>query len=351
MRDRILISAENVDLWDQLEAIQRMDPAASAGIDGVVYGREPKTRDEPISGFIGSGYEEIHEVQPGFCVYFTDAVVAQDWRLTARSAKHVLRLRLAFSGEAGYTARERRLRDEGAQCSFIILPPGEPLTATFRGGIAYRFCALSLSREYLYETLALENEDFPPALASHWSRLETGMGQFMASKAALNQASRFFNIRLSRAWHDLTVRTLALDLLRMLFQDWRTGRGQVLTSIRITASERAKLVKIRDQIDANPAARITLAALSGRYKLNRNKLHFGFRQSFGISIHEYQTERRMHAALQLLKNTDMPISDVGAQVGYEEPTNFTASFKKHFAALPREVRRHKDGSQNGAKTL
>jgi AraC-like DNA-binding protein len=336
---------------DKLDAIQRIDPAASGGIEGVVYGRQPKTRDQPITGFVVSGYEEVHEVEPGFCVHFTDALVAQDWRLTARNLNHVLRLRLAFSGEAGYAARETRVRDEGAQCSFMILPPGEPLTVTIRGGSAYRFCSLSLSREYLCKTLALDDCDFPPVLTSHWSRLETGMGHFTASKASLNQASRFFNIRLSRTWHDLTVRTLALDLLRMLFQDWRSARTHVLTSIRITPPERAKLLKIRDQIDANPAARITLAALSGRHKLSRNKLHFGFKQSFGISIHEYQTERRMQAALQLLKTTDIPISDIGAQVGYEEPTNFTASFKKHFAALPREVRTDKDGGKNGEKTL
>jgi AraC family transcriptional regulator, transcriptional activator of the genes for pyochelin and ferripyochelin receptors len=350
MADRILISSEDPDLWDKLDAIQKIDPAVSGGIEGVVYGRQAISRNQPISGFLGSGYEEIHEVEPGFCVHFTDAMVAQDWRLTAKSLKHVLRLRLAFSGEAGYMARETRVRDEGAQCSFIILPPGEPLTATFRGGVAYRFCSLSLSKDYLSKTLALEDSDFPPVLTSHWSRLETGMGHFTAAKASLNQASRFFNIRLGRAWHDLTVRTLALDLLRMLFQDWRSARDHVLTSIRLAPPERARLQRIREQIDANPAARITLAALSSRHRLNRNKLHFGFKQSFGISIHEYQTERRMQAALQLLETTDIPVSDVGAQVGYEEPTNFTASFKKHFAALPTEIRRRKGGNKNSAET-
>ena len=345
MGTRIFISSDDVDLWDKLEAIQRIDPSISGGIEGVVYGRQAMNRDQAISGFVGSGYEEVHEIDPGFCVHITDALVMRDWRLTARSLEHVLRLRVAFSGEAGYSAREAGVRDEGALCSFIILPPGEPLTATFRGGTAYRYCSLSLSKDYLLRTLALEESEVPAILTSHWSRREAGMGHFSASKGSLNQASRLFNIRLSRAWHDLTVRTLTLDLLRMLFQDWRSARTHMLTSIRITPPERAKLDRIRDQIDANPAARITLAALSSRHRLNRNKLHFGFKQSFGISIHECQTERRMQAALHLLKTTDIPISDIGAQVGYEEPTNFTASFKKHFAALPRDMRGPADGSQ------
>jgi len=81
------------------------------------------------------------------------------------------------------------------------------------------------------------------------------------------------------------------------------------------------------RLDAAPASRITLAAPSSRHKLNRDKLDLGFKQSFGISIHEYQTETRMQAALHLLRTTDIPISDIGARVGYEEPTNSTASFK------------------------
>jgi AraC-like DNA-binding protein len=67
-------------------------------------------------------------------------------------------------------------------------------------------------------------------------------------------------------------------------------------------------------------------------------LHYGFKQCFGISLHEYQTERRMHTALKLLQETRLPISDVAARVGFDEPTNFTAAFKRHFAVLPREAR-------------
>jgi transcriptional regulator GlxA family with amidase domain len=36
--------------------------------------------------------------------------------------------------------------------------------------------------------------------------------------------------------------------------------------------------------------------------------------------------------------TDLSIAQIAERTGYGEPTNFTAAFKKHFAALPREVR-------------
>jgi AraC-like DNA-binding protein len=184
--------------------------------------------------------------------------------------------------------------------------------------------------ELLEQTLAM--------LTTYWARKETVMGHFPASKASLTQASRFFNIRLSRAWHDLTVRTIALDLLRLLFQDWQSARPQARASIRITPAERSKLSKIREQLDLDPTAPVTIRALSAKSKMNRNKLHFGFKQQFGASIHEYQTELRMRAALQLLQTTDLPIGEIAERTGYPEPTNFTAAFKSQFASLPREMR-------------
>jgi AraC-like DNA-binding protein len=272
------------------------------------------------------------------CAHITDAVIDQDWRLTATGGDYSLRFRIAFAGEAGYEAPKSRVSDESARCSFIIRPPGEPVTASFKGGVAYRYCSLSMTQNYLRQELELAEEELPSILLSSWSRGETVMGHFPMSKSALTHAGRFFNMRYSRGWHKLAVRALALDLLRILMHDWQHARPESRMSIRITQPERARLLKIRDQIDADPAAPITLAALCTQARMNRNKLHFGFKQQFGASIHEYQTELRMRTAWRLLETTDLPIAAIAERTGYEEPTNFTAAFKKHFAVLPREVR-------------
>jgi AraC-like DNA-binding protein len=339
MATKVLLSAGDADLWSKLEQIQRIDPAISGGIESITQGRRLQTSAVPITMLFNSGYEEVHQIDTGFCAHITDAVIDQDWRLTSTSTDYTLRFRVAFAGEAGYFARESRVADANARCAYIVRPPGESLTANFKGGAAYRYCSLSLTQDYLRNVLELTDEELPAMLTTYWARRETVMGHFLVSKASLTQASRFFNIRLSRAWHDLTVRTIALDLLRMLFQDWQSARPQARTSIRITPGERSKLLRIREQIDADPAAPVTIRELSTKAKINRNKLHFGFKQQFGVSIHEYQTELRMRAALNMLRTTALPIAEIAERAGYHEPTNFTAAFKKHFASLPRDIRR------------
>ena len=334
----ILVAPGQTDLWRKLAEIQEIDPTISGGIDSIVYGRIRQRRGTPIPTLFSSGYEEIHEIEPGLCAHITDAVIDQDWRLTATGGDYSLRFRIAFAGEAGYEAPKSQVSDESARCSFMIRPPGEPVTANFKGGVAYRYCSLSMTRSYLRKALELTDEELPTVLLSSWSRGETVMGHFAMSRSALAHAGRFFNMRFSRGWHKLAVRALALDLLRILMHDWQNARPQSRMSIRIAQPERARLLKIRDQIDADPAAPLTLAALCAQAGMNRNKLHFGFKQQFGVSVHEYQTELRMRTAWRLLETTDLPISAIAEQTGYEEPTNFTAAFKKHFAVLPRQVR-------------
>jgi AraC-like DNA-binding protein len=107
-------------------------------------------------------------------------------------------------------------------------------------------------------------------------------------------------------------------------------------------TERHRLDRVRDRIEKDPAAPVTLTALCAQTKMSRNKLHFGFKQQFGASVHDYQTELRMRIAFKLVESTTLPIGEIAERTGHSEPTNFTAAFKKYFAVLPRDVRQLKE---------
>lgn len=338
MRAKIYISASEPRLWEKLEQMTHIDPSVGGGIGEVIQGRLSIPRSEPIGPISKSGYEEIYEIDPGFCAHIADTFIDHDWRLTIRSRDNNLRFRIAFSGEAAYFDRRHRLSDEYLGCSYIIRPAGDSLTASFNGGVRYRYCSLNVTQAYLVDFLGLGSDELPPVLISHWDRRETVMGHFAASKAALALANRFFRARSSSAWHDVEVRSNALELLRVLFEDWRTASPHSSTSMRLTPPEREKLFRIRDLIKANPGRTYTLPALCAQFRLSRKKLHYGFKRMCGVSVHEFQTEVRMQLALELLQTTSLPIAHVSEKAGFSEPTNFTAAFSKHFAVLPSQVR-------------
>ncbi len=338
MPTKICISANEAGLWEKLEQMTLIDPSVGGGIAEVIQGRRSIPRTEPIGQISKSGYEEIHEIDAGFCVHIADTFIDQDWRLTIRSRDNNVRFRIAFSGEAAYYDRKQRLSDECLGCSYIVRPAGDSLTASFTGGVRYRYCSLNVTQAYLVDFLGLGSDELTPVLISHWEQRETVMGHFPTSKAALSIASRFFRGGSSSGWRDVEVRANALALLRILFEDWRTTSPHQRASMRITMLERDKLTRLRDLVRSNPGRSFTLPTLCAQFSISRKKLHYGFKRMFGVSVHDFQTEVRMQQALKMLQSTPTPIAQIAEKAGFSEPTNFTAAFKKHFAVLPSQIR-------------
>ncbi|MGH8168642.1 MAG: helix-turn-helix transcriptional regulator [Woeseiaceae bacterium] len=150
---------------------------------------------------------------------------------------------------------------------------------------------------------------------------------------------RCFNIRSRGVWRDIEIRAIALDLMRQLLDDLQRPAASAITSVRLRPDERSKLFEIRELIHTAPTEPRTIEQLCRTTGLNRNKLHFGFKRLFGMSVHDYYTHRRLQLALELLRTTSLPIGDIAFQAGYSEPTNFAAAFRKHFNMTPNQARR------------
>lgn len=72
-----------------------------------------------------------------------------------------------------------------------------------------------------------------------------------------------------------------------------------------------------------------------------------FHETFGVSFSARQTELRMQKAVQLLKDTDLKISQVARECGYGHLGLFNATFKRRWKHTPSEWR----GSQRTSPNL
>ena len=64
-----------------------------------------------------------------------------------------------------------------------------------------------------------------------------------------------------------------------------------------------------------------------------------FKQYMGVPPLKYLTSIRIARARELLEGTDIPVSEVGELVGYDNPLYFSKIFKKNTGLSPREYRR------------
>ncbi|MES2498089.1 MAG: AraC family transcriptional regulator [Pseudomonadota bacterium] len=103
----------------------------------------------------------------------------------------------------------------------------------------------------------------------------------------------------------------------------------------------AALVRLRAEAERRCPVPVTIAEAQAIAGLNRNKINYGFKEMFGLSLQRYCNDLRMRHAADLLRTSALTvaeIAEIAESAGFSEPTNFTAAFRQHFGRLPSSVR-------------
>lgn len=72
---------------------------------------------------------------------------------------------------------------------------------------------------------------------------------------------------------------------------------------------------------------------------NRTQLNQHFRRLTGQSVRQYVIGLRMRVASTLLRETGLPIAEIMDRVGYDDPSNFTRTFRAALGQTPSQHRR------------
>jgi AraC-like DNA-binding protein len=95
-----------------------------------------------------------------------------------------------------------------------------------------------------------------------------------------------------------------------------------------------------------PPTPYTTESLALAVGINRNKLHYGFKQLYGITIYTFQVQQYMQKAKTLLATTHHPIKTIATLAGYSNSSDFGYAFKKQFGQTPTEYRRQMNSMEN-----
>jgi AraC-like DNA-binding protein len=129
----------------------------------------------------------------------------------------------------------------------------------------------------------------------------------------------------------IAMRLLKLSSERSLFS-WNTKIG------RLAPWQIARVTEaLDDQLTANPSLD-HLADLVGL-----SKFHFAraFKGSTGLPPHRYLMQRRLQRARDLLEKTDLPITTIAAESGYDDPGYLARLFRNQFGITPAKYRRER----------
>jgi len=97
--------------------------------------------------------------------------------------------------------------------------------------------------------------------------------------------------------------------------------------------------KIVQHVRKNYREKLTLTAIANEFYISPYYLSRMFKQVTGLTLTEYLNNTRIKAAQQLLRTTDLPISAISEQVGYESHSHFGRVFRKFTSCSPMQYRK------------
>ncbi|MBQ5769894.1 MAG: helix-turn-helix transcriptional regulator, partial [Clostridia bacterium] len=89
----------------------------------------------------------------------------------------------------------------------------------------------------------------------------------------------------------------------------------------------------------------TLAAVAEKFSLTTTRLTLEFKENMHMTPSDYLTMLRMEHAKKLLKQTDMSIKDICAEVGYSDVSSYIRRFKQYTSLTPLQYRQNMRGTE------
>ena len=114
---------------------------------------------------------------------------------------------------------------------------------------------------------------------------------------------------------------------------------QLLLAQRQVSEQSDRIEQAISFIQQHPSAELRITALARLACLGETQFKKRFKSHTGISVGQYITQSRIRKAQALLRFTDMPVSRVAEEVGYQDVSAFSRRFTLFFGQSPKHFSR------------
>jgi two-component system response regulator YesN len=164
--------------------------------------------------------------------------------------------------------------------------------------------------------------------------LKAGVDDFVLKPLSKNDVQMLL-AKLVAAYREEDVRDAAMLAVEKLQLMTVPGGGQ-------SRVYKDVMMRCMDENLSDPS--FGLGVLAKAVNLSPGYLSSLFKQIFGIPFQDWLVTARLERAKILLLTTSAKVYEIAAQVGFEDPNHFIASFRKHFSQTPNRFR---DATQGG----
>lgn len=285
----------------------------------------------------GRGRREALAIREGFSVVRTDVVFDQPFDGELECADSFLRLHFKLHGESAIADEGCDFeRVEAGRISMVVTPAQRIKRERVCIDTRERSVTLICNRDFTAEMIPPHAE--LPGLMTDF--LRGGLSRLVYESMPMPIQFRpivetILDPPLSGRLAEVMVEAKALELLCFTV-------NRILNvpdgARSLRERDRRRVRQLCDLIESDPSAMLSIAQLSRSVGWNETQMTECFKAVTGVTISNYGHRLRMDRARRQLETTDMPVTEIAFNAGYEHPTNFATAFKRTFGCPPRRSR-------------
>ncbi|WP_121967084.1 helix-turn-helix transcriptional regulator [Myroides sp. N17-2] len=255
-----------------------------------------------------------------------------------RDQKHI-ELFFLFQGEHFYNSNKKQcVNTSTGRFSFFHLPNIDGSLAFNPVEGNYSSIGIELSIEYLERVFNGDLELLGEFGKSLYSERESAFSSNVMIQPQMKRVLQdLVHNDYTGTMKKMYIESKIIEILLQVIKHGGESRYD-LSGGSLSRSDIDKLYYVRELVSNNLQNPYSLRELSRLAGINEFKLKKGFKEIFSTTIFNHLYDERMVLGQKLLIEQDTSIADIAQQVGYKNPTHFTAAFKRKFNELPKEVK-------------
>ena len=219
--------------------------------------------------------------------------------------------------------------------TFVVSPGNLHLMGTQTGAADY-FTFLFPLKYISFRSDDLLDESLLEPLSSGHLMITPRIGD--AASGLCEQLADIYMEKKEGAGADIATQIrIKLVLLQFILEMWNKG----LVVENDTSGRNTVEKEMVSYIQQNYTGTISLKEFGEQFHLSEKYISRYFKEHFHITLSQYVTYLRLEHAKQLLQDTDLPITEIALQSGYQNVSYFIRSFKKTYEVSPLKYRKNR----------
>lgn len=286
---------------------------------------------------MGVGKFQKINIRPGLELWLLNCIFKTEIESSYININQSLEFSFILSGQFRLKCSDCRKVDEyGGELQWVYRSNNQNPPCCFKAEIPVQSISMMVYPHFFSQYCENATFDLPPVIKNAFKPGNTSGASFLGGitpqvRCILEQIMECSLTGINRK---LFLESRTLELLNIQISRLAETEFDIEKLTRLHPQDKDQTELARNILLNNIEMPPSLEDLARTAGMSHPKLNRCFKRLYGMTVFQYLRYERLNIAKKMLENQGMSVAEAAYKVGYESPSHFSQTYKKHFGNLP-----------------